>query len=105
MRIDIYGTGTDGNVVAGNFIGTDVTGTRSLGIAGDGVFLAEGASSNWIGVNPDGGSADRQGNVISGNGIRRRPDRATTRTQRRRRQQDRDGCHGDGRSRQLVQRR
>ena len=66
--IDIYGTGTDGNVVAGNFIGTDVTGTRSLGIAGDGVFLAEGASSNWIGVNPNGGSAADQGNVISGTG-------------------------------------
>ena len=66
--IDIYGNGTDGNVVAGNFIGTDVTGTRSLGIADDGVFLAEGASSNWIGVNPNGGSAADQGNVISGNG-------------------------------------
>ena len=40
--IDIYGTGTDGNVVAGNFVGTDVTGTHSMGVAGDGVFLAEG---------------------------------------------------------------
>ena len=67
--IDIYGTGTDGNIVAGNFIGTDVTGSRSLGIAGDGVFLAEGASSNWIGVNPSGGQAIQdEGNVISGNG-------------------------------------
>ena len=66
--IDIYGTGTDGNVVAGNFIGTDRTGKRSLGIADDGVLLAEGASSNWIGVNPNGGSAADQGNVISGTG-------------------------------------
>src|SRR5208283_1044852 len=67
--IDIYGTGTDGNIVAGNFIGTDVTGTQSLGIVGDGVFLAEGASSNWIGVNPSGGQAIQdEGNVISGNG-------------------------------------
>ena len=67
--IDIYGTGTDGNIVAGNFIGTDVSGTRSLGIAGDGVFLAEGASFNWIGVNPMGGTAlGDEGNVISGNG-------------------------------------
>jgi len=65
--IDIYGTGTDGNLVAGNFIGTDVSGTRSLGIAGVGVFLAEGASFNWIGVNPNGGSAvGDEGNVISG---------------------------------------
>ena len=47
--IDIYGSGTDGNVVAGNFIGTDVTGTHSLGIAGDGIFLAEGASRTGSG--------------------------------------------------------
>ncbi len=67
--IDIYGDGTDENVVAGNFIGTDVAGTHSLGIAGDGVFLAEGASFNWIGVNPIGGPAfEDDGNVISGNG-------------------------------------
>jgi len=67
--IDIYGAGTDGNIVAGNFIGTDATGNRSLGIAGDGVFLAEGASYNWIGVNPSGGTAVAdEGNVISGNG-------------------------------------
>ena len=63
MRIDIYGTGTEGNIVAGNFIGTDVTGTRSLGIAGDGVFLAEGASSNRI-----GGTTASARDVISGNG-------------------------------------
>ncbi|MGO9469960.1 MAG: beta strand repeat-containing protein, partial [Isosphaeraceae bacterium] len=67
--IDIWGSGTDGNVVAGNFIGTDVTGTRALDVAGDGVFLAEGASRNWIGVSPTGASAvTDEGNVVSGNG-------------------------------------
>ncbi len=66
--VNIYGTGTDGNVVADNFIGTDVTGTGSLGIFNDGVFLAEGACSNWIGVNPLGGTDTRdEGNVIPGN--------------------------------------
>ncbi len=67
--IDICGLGTDGNVVAGNFIGTNSTGTIALGIAGDGIFIAEGASANWIGVNPYGGEeVGDEGNVISGNG-------------------------------------
>jgi hypothetical protein len=67
--VDIAYSGTTGNVVAGNFIGTDVTGTVALGVAGDGVFIAAGASSNWIGVNPNGGTAVAdEGNVISGTG-------------------------------------
>jgi hypothetical protein len=67
--IDIYGTGTDKNVVAGNFIGTNVSGTQSLGVAGDGVLLAEGASFNRIGADPKGRSAIAdEGNLISGNG-------------------------------------
>jgi Concanavalin A-like lectin/glucanases superfamily/FG-GAP-like repeat len=67
--IDIWGTGTDGNVVAGNFIGTDVTGTHALGIAGDGLFIVEGASFNWIGgISGNGPAAGDQGNVISGVG-------------------------------------
>jgi titin len=67
--IDIYGIGTDANIVAGNFIGTDFVGTSPLGIAGYGAYLAEGASSNWIGVHPSGGGAIQdEGNVISGSG-------------------------------------
>ena len=69
--VDIAYSGTTGNVVAGNFIGTNVTGTAALGIAGDGVFIAGGADSNWIGVNPNGGVAADEGNVISGGGSRR----------------------------------
>ena len=67
--IDIFGAGTDGNVIAGNYIGTDLTGTSPLGIAGDGVCIAVGAAANWVGVNPDGGAAvGDEGNVISGTG-------------------------------------
>ena len=67
--IDIAGTGTDGNNVAGNFIGTDPTGTIGLGIARDGVLILDNASSNWVGVSPNGGtSASDEGNVISGTG-------------------------------------
>jgi hypothetical protein len=66
--IAIDGSGTNGSAVAGNFIGTDVTGALALGV-GDGVVLSEGASSNWIGVSPNEGSAvGDQGNVLSGAG-------------------------------------
>jgi hypothetical protein len=67
--IEIHGSGTSRNIVAGNYIGTDETGSLSLGNTGDGVYLLAGASSNWIGVNPLGGTAVRdEANVISGNG-------------------------------------
>jgi hypothetical protein len=48
-------------VIQGNFIGTDVTGTRPLGNA-EGIHLD--AANNFI-----GGSASGAGNVISGNGL------------------------------------
>jgi hypothetical protein len=66
--IDIEDTETEENIVAGDFIGTDVAGAVALGNAFDGVFIAGGASSNWIGVNAHGGTAvEDEGNVISHN--------------------------------------
>lgn len=56
---------TDSDLVAGNFIGTDVTGTRALGNSGLGVgigFMPGDPSNNTI-----GGTAAGAGNVISGN--------------------------------------
>jgi titin len=41
--------GTSGNLIQGNFIGTDLTGTNALGNAWAGVALWGGASSNSIG--------------------------------------------------------
>ena len=66
--VDIYGSGTSGNVVAGNFIGTDAAGPTALGNGGDAIFLGDLSSTNWIGVNPVFGpeNAD-EANVISGN--------------------------------------
>src|SRR5207249_2693994 len=52
--------GTSGNVVAGNFIGTDATGTGPLANGGNGVYVFTGATNNVIG---SAGGA----NVISGN--------------------------------------
>lgn len=54
-------TGTYGNLVQGNYIGTDRTGTADLGNSGAGVLIVE-AERTII-----GGTASGAGNVISGN--------------------------------------
>ncbi len=58
----IVGSGTSGNVVAGNFIGTDKTGTAPLGNKWTGLAILDGASANTI-----GGTAPGDANVISAN--------------------------------------
>ncbi|MCH9662080.1 MAG: right-handed parallel beta-helix repeat-containing protein, partial [Gammaproteobacteria bacterium] len=60
--IRISGAGSDSNVVRGNYIGTDLTGTVDLGNTLNGIRIDSGASSNTI-----GGLAAGAGNVISGN--------------------------------------
>lgn len=59
----IYGAGSNGNVVQGNYIGTDVDGTRPLRNGSSGVMIGSGAKFNLI-----GGSDAGEGNIISGNG-------------------------------------
>jgi len=53
--------GTFGNVIQGNYIGTDATGTINLGNTNNGIAIF-GSSNNTI-----GGSIPEAGNVISGN--------------------------------------
>jgi CSLREA domain-containing protein len=60
--ISIVGSETRDNVVRGNFIGTDRTGTQVLGNGERGVHIEEGASGNVI-----GGRRSGSPNVISGN--------------------------------------
>jgi len=55
--------GATENLVQGNFIGTDVTGTVAMGNGGCGVEIFDQASNNTI-----GGTTAGAGNVISGNG-------------------------------------
>ncbi len=57
--INIGGSGT-GNVVQGNFIGTDASGAAALGNEGGGVFLS--SADNLV-----GGTAPGTRNVVSGN--------------------------------------
>ena len=55
--------GATGNLIAGNYIGTDAGGVSPLGNGNDGVLLGAGTRGNTI-----GGTAAGAGNVISANG-------------------------------------
>ena len=56
--VAIYGSGTTGNTVSGNYIGTDAGGTADLGNGEFGVSIYGGAQNNTVGP----------GNVIAHNG-------------------------------------
>lgn len=58
--IFLEGSDASGNLIQGNFIGTDATGTVALG--GGGIMIVSGASGNII-----GGTTPGARNVISGN--------------------------------------
>ena len=60
--ISIQGVGTTGNIVSGNYIGTDITGMLDLGNDGRGVNLSGAAQDNII-----GGDTVGERNLISGN--------------------------------------
>ena len=59
VRID--GPGTTGNLILGNFVGTDATGTAAVPNTRDGVRIDE-SSNNVV-----GGTEPGAGNLISGN--------------------------------------
>lgn len=61
------GEAAAGNVVQGNYIGTDVTGTADLGNGEDGVFISGGVN------NTIGGTSAGARNIISANGHLGRP--------------------------------
>ena len=65
MGLSIF-SGAD-NVVAGNFIGTDITGNRALGNGG-GIGIDQGVLRTRIGTNADGVSDELERNVVSGQG-------------------------------------
>ncbi len=60
--ITLTGTGTSGNLIQNNVIGMNAGGTTKLPNAGDGIYVAGGASNNTI-----GGTTSTLANWISGN--------------------------------------
>ena len=60
--MSIQDSGTIGNLIEGNLIGTDATGLAPLGNTGAGVRIFRGATDNTV-----GGTAARARNVLSGN--------------------------------------
>jgi hypothetical protein len=59
----LFGDGTTGNTISGNFLGTDRTGTLALGNTLRGVDIRDGANGNTV-----GGSSRESGNLIAFNG-------------------------------------
>jgi hypothetical protein len=63
--IEIFGYD---NVIAGNYIGTDITGNAALGNLRNGlVITGPSAGNNLIGTDGDGLADEAEGNLISGN--------------------------------------
>ena len=59
--ISVQDSGTDSNIVQGNYVGLNAAGTAVLGNDNTGIFLGYGASNNTV-----GGLADGAENVVSG---------------------------------------
>lgn len=55
--------GVNGNVIIGNYIGTDISGTHALGNSMVGIMIWDGPCGNIV-----GGTGPGKGNLISGNG-------------------------------------
>lgn len=69
--IALFGSGVQNTLIAGNYIGTDVSGLKPLGNAGSGIAMGADIA-NIAGASPSnttiGGAAAAAGNVISANG-------------------------------------
>ena len=59
----LNGSGATGNLVSGNYVGTDISGAYAIRNAGDGVTV-QGAGGNTI-----GGTISGAGNLLSGNSL------------------------------------
>ena len=66
-----FASGANANVIQGNFIGTDITGTAALGNGGLGVLIAQNGGDTGVSTdNVIGGTAEGAGNTIAFNSDR-----------------------------------
>src|SRR5262249_37191824 len=63
----IQSLGTDSSVVAGNYIGTDSSGSAAIPNSAQGIVVQTGARMTRIGTNADAVADSSERNVISGN--------------------------------------
>lgn len=64
--VQLAGLGTTGNLITGNYIGTNDSGSAAIA-NNRGVLIQGSASGNFVGTNGDGVNDSTEGNVISGN--------------------------------------
>ena len=65
--MSISGSNTSSNIVAGNYIGVDVSGAVAMSSELNGVSVFGGAQSNRIGTDGDGKNDALEANVIASN--------------------------------------
>ncbi|RMF92843.1 MAG: hypothetical protein D6734_11370 [Candidatus Schekmanbacteria bacterium] len=65
----IRGSDTSANIIAGNYIGVDVTGILAVGNSHVGIFATSGTNKNIIGYKSGMSSVESARNIISGNGF------------------------------------
>jgi len=66
-EIGISVNGSDNNIIAGNYIGTNTSGDKALPNGSSGVSIGAGSSYNRIGMDPAGQYNEAERNLISGN--------------------------------------
>ena len=59
----LYLTSATGNLIQGNYVGVNISGSQAVSNSADGITIFNGASGNTV-----GGTSAGAGNVISGNG-------------------------------------
>ena len=67
--VGIYDLGTNENVVAGNYVGTDASGMNAIPNGASGVVVSADARRNRIGTSKSSRSGSVAGNLISGNSV------------------------------------